>query len=145
MGISFFSCKHTFTIKYLIFSHLTLKNKVNFSVCSVLTWTLISIGGVGIWKYCLQKKSFPFNLFLPFPPLSPWKWGQRPQGALREPAAENENSHLEISAESYKLLYKDQLSLGHYGLWFFTLIKKVVFFSYVEEEEMLLSKNHFCI
>ena len=95
----------------------------------VLTWTLIRIGGVGIWKYCLQeKKSFPFNLFLPFPPLSPWKWGQRPQGALREPAAENESSHLEISAENYKLLHKDQLSLGPYSLWFFTLVNKMLFF-----------------
>ena len=69
-----------------------------------------------IIDFFLEKKSFPFNLFLPFPPLSPWKWGQRQQGALREPAAENESSHLEISAENYKLLHKDQLSLGPYSL-----------------------------
>lgn len=82
----------------------------------------------GFGSAAFKKKSFPFNLFLPFPPLSPWKWGQRPQRALREPAAENENSHLEILAESYKPLYKDQLSLGHCGLWFFTLMHKVSFF-----------------
>lgn len=45
--------------------------------------------------------------------------GSEAKGALREPAAENESSHLEISAESYKLLHKDQLSLGPYGALIF--------------------------
>lgn len=79
-----------------------------------------------------SKKSFPLNLFLPFPPLSPWKWGQRPQGAHRELAAENESSPLQFSAESYELLCKDQLSLLATVVSDFTPINKVHFFSSME-------------
>lgn len=67
-GICFYSCKHTLTIRYVIFRHWTLKNWMWTSVSnvrSVLIWTLISIGGVGIWKYFLQRKVFPLIYFYP--------------------------------------------------------------------------------
>lgn len=122
-GIYFNSCKHTFTIIYVIFSHLTSKKWMWISVTnvwSVLTWTLISIWGVGIWKYFLKRKVSPFTYFYPSYLCLHGNGARGHRVAHREPAAENENSHLQFSAESYKLLYKEPAeSSGHYGLWCF--------------------------